>query len=404
MLRHSVAGKVAALQGTESLSETMVQVILKKAEKAPSACAILALNSKGHIVVESSGRVFPTASCTASSLKSSILPTTVHILSQHVIHQDALITAGLTRYPVTPSHAVVICRGGGELMSLPLPTFLKVMHTVRQVSATLNSGLSTHRCGMACDGSGALSLIPLHGVSKEWTAMVHNQEEYNALYPGYLTSKNGPKMADAFLEETRLRIAATTGIAEPFNNYFDGEASNQNIFARIIRGEIPQWRVWENEAYVAFLTPYGNTPGFTVLVPRKHLGSDIFELEHEDYRNIVKVAYNVAQYLKEAFGVKRCGIFFEGYEIDYAHVKLIPVHDQFTPQGQLYTPIAAPIPFGNIYPGFLTTQFGPLAFDLKSIGVHAKQLRELHVHRNQIVAPKTLQQPSTQSMEALQSP
>lgn len=404
ILRHSVAGKVAALPGTESLSETMAQVILKKAEKAPSACAILALNSMGHIVVESSGRVFPTASCTASSLKSSILPTTLHILSQHVIHQDALIIAGLTRYPITPSHAVVICRGVGELMSLSLPTFLKVMHTVRQVSATLNSGLSTHRCGMTCDGSGALSLIPLHGISKDWTAIVHNQEEYNALYPGYLTSKNGPKMADAFLEEMRFRIAATTGIAEPFNNYFDGEASNQNIFARIIRGEVRQSRIWENEAYVAFLTPYGNTPGFTVLVPRKHLGSDIFGLEDEDYKNIVKVAYKVAQYLKEAFGVKRCGIFFEGYEINYAHVKLIPVHEQFTSQGQLFTPIAAPTSFETIYQGVLTTQFGPPASDLKSIGVHAKQLRELHVQRNRIVAPKTWQQPSTHSMGALQSP
>lgn len=400
IVRHSVAGKVAALSTTESLSETIAQVILKKAEKAPSACAILALNSMGHIVVESSGRVFPTASCTASSLKSSILPTTLHILLQHVIHQDALIVAGLTRYPITASHAVVICRGVGE----PLPTFLKVMHTVRQVSATLNSGLSTHRCGMTCDGSGVLSLIPLHGISKEWTAIIHNQEEYNALYPGYLTSKNGPKMADAFLDEIRSRIAAITGIAEPFNNYFDGEASNQNIFARIIRGEVPQWRIWENKAYVAFLTPYGNTPGFTVLVPRKHLGSDIFGLEDKDYKNIVNVAYKVAQYLKEALGVKGCGIFFEGYEIDYAHVKLIPVHDQFTSQGRLFSPIAAPTSFENIYQGFLTTQFGPLASDLKSISVRAKHLRELHVQRNRIVAPKIWQQPSTHSMEALQSP
>ena len=216
----------------------MAQVILKKAEKAPSACAVLALNSMGDIVVESSGRVFPTASCTASSSKSSVLPATIHLLSQYVLYQDTLVVAGLTRYPITPSHAVVVCRGVAELMSLPLPTFLKVMHTVRQVSATLNFGLSTHRCGMACDGSGALSLIPLHGLSKDWKAIVHNQEEYNALFPGYLTSKNGSKMADAFLEETRFRIVVITGISKPFNNYFDGEALNQNIFARIIRGEL----------------------------------------------------------------------------------------------------------------------------------------------------------------------
>lgn len=336
--------------------------------------------------------------------KSSVLLTTIHLLSQHVFYQDALVVAGLTRYPITPSHAVVVSPGVGELMSLPLPTFLEIMHTVRQVSATLNFGLSTHRCGLACDGSGVLSLVPLHGLSKDWKAVVHNQEEYNALFPGYLTSKNGPKMADAFLEETRFRIAATTGISEPFNNYFDGGASNQNIFARIIRGELPQWRIWEDKAYVAFLTPYGNTPGFTVLVPRKHLGSDIFGLEDKEYRNIVEAAYEVAQYLKKAFGVKRCGIIFEGYEIDYAHVKLIPVHDRSTSQEQLFTPIAAPASFETFYQGFLTTQFGPPASDLELIGDNAKQLRELHVQRNRIVAPMTWQQPSTHSMEAPQSP
>ena len=41
-------------------------------------------------------------------------------------------------------------------------------------------------------------------------------------------------MADAFLEETRIRIAACTGIVKPFNNHFDGDASDQNIFARIV--------------------------------------------------------------------------------------------------------------------------------------------------------------------------
>ncbi len=182
-------------------------------------------------------------------------------------------------------------------------------------------------------------------------------------------------MADVFLEETRSRIAAATGIKEPYNNHFDGDSSNQNLFARLIRGEIPQWRIWEDKAHIAFLTPFGNTPGFTVLVPRKHLGSDILNLDDKEFAEIVEAAYRVAQYLKKAFSVKRCGIFFEGFQIDYAHVKLIPVH---TSQEQLFNPIAPPAPFQKTYEGFLTTQSEPLAFDLDSIADDAKQLRGLY--------------------------
>lgn len=65
-----------------------------------------------------------------------------------------------------------------------------------------------------------------------------------------------------------------------------------------------------------------------MLVPRKHLSSDIFGLNDHDYVDIITAAHTVAQHLKAAFGAKRCGMIFEGYEIDYAHVKLIPVHEQ----------------------------------------------------------------------------
>lgn len=403
ILRHSVAGKVAALSEIKDVNEATTQVITKKAEKAPSACAILAINSKGQIAVQSSGRVFPMACCTSSSSTSSVLSTTIPLLLQHTIHCDALSAAGLTRYPITPGHTVVACHGVSELMSLPWPIFWRVLYSVRELSATLTAGMSVHRCGLACDGSGIISLLPLHGLSKDWKAVLHAEEQYDAVFPGYLTSKDGPRMTDDVLEKTCSRVAATTGITRPFNNQFYGSKGNQNLFARIIRGEVTQWRVWEDNAHVAFLTPFGNTPGFTVLVPRKQLGSDILNLGETDFAQLMQAAHKVAQHLKKAFDVKRCGIFFEGYEIDYAHVKLVPVHDQITSEGRLFNPIAAPIPFQKIYKGFLTTQLGPLASDLNAIADDAKRLRELHFHRIRIEAPKSWKQPRTHYQTALQS-
>lgn len=311
---------------------------------------------------------------------SSLLQKHPLLLPQHVLHQDPLVIVGLTRYPTTPGHVIVQCREDKYLMALDVAKFSNILLTVRDVASTVASVLHTHRCGLTYDGSGTISIIPLHGVCKEWKPILHGQEEYHATFPGCLTSKNGPEMAYSVLEETRDRVARVSGITEPFDNTFNGDAADTNIFARIIRGELPQWRVWENNSHVAFLTPYGNTPGFTVVVPRKHLGSDIFALSGDEYVEMVRAAYTVAQHLKEAFGVERCGMFFEGYEIDYAHVKLVPIHDRLTFEGQNFNVIAGAAKFQDTYQGYLTTQLGPLASDLDGNTAQAKAMRNVHAH------------------------
>ncbi|KAI8964139.1 hypothetical protein F5Y11DRAFT_317436 [Daldinia sp. FL1419] len=47
--------------------------------------------------------------------------------------------------------------------------------------------------------------------------------------------------------------------------------------------KVEQWRVWEDYRHVAFLAPFSNTPGFTALVPRRHLSSDIFRVDSGSY-------------------------------------------------------------------------------------------------------------------------
>ena len=103
---------------------------------------------------------------------------------------------------------------------------------------------------------------------------------------------------------------------------------------------------------------------------------------------MIKAAYTVAQHLKTAFDVERCGMFFEGYEIDYAHIKLVPVHQNHS-NGKVFVPILGPTAYHKNYEGYLTTQFGPLASDLGALSVDAANLRKLLANQEQIVAPKT---------------
>ena len=69
----------------------------------------------------------------------------------------------------------------------------------------------------------------------------------------------------------------------------------------------------------------GNTP---VIVPRLHLSSDIFSLKDTDYEKLIEAAYKVTTLIKTALSVESACMIFEGFEIDYAHIKLIPFFKQ----------------------------------------------------------------------------
>ena len=70
---------------------------------------------------------------------------------------------------------------------------------------------------------------------------------------------------------------------------------------------------------------FPNIHGLTVVIPRRHLSSDILSLEIEEFEAIVIAAYTVSGILQTALDVERAGMFMEGFEIDHAHVKLLPV-------------------------------------------------------------------------------
>ena len=78
--------------------------------------------------------------------------------------------------------------------------------------------------------------------------------------------------------------------------------------------------------YVAFLTPSVNTDCFARLVPRKCRLSAIFSTENTHYTNLIDASYTLAGYLIIEFGVSHHGVTFKSSEIDYAHVKLLPIH------------------------------------------------------------------------------
>lgn len=97
-----------------------------------------------------------------------------------------------------------------------------------------------------------------------------------------------------------------------------------SIFTRIINGEIPSYRIAEDDRHYAFLDINPVSPGHVLVVP-KHEVSYIFDLDDEEYTALQVFAKRVAAGLRRAVPCKRVGVAVIGLEVPHAHIHLIPI-------------------------------------------------------------------------------
>ncbi len=101
------------------------------------------------------------------------------------------------------------------------------------------------------------------------------------------------------------------------------------IFCRIIAGEIPCYKVWEDEKHLAFLDIHPMREGHTLVIPKAH-APELFALDDAAYDALMRAAKMVAGKLKMALGIPRVGVAVEGFEVDHVHVHLIPMDHGFS--------------------------------------------------------------------------
>jgi len=95
------------------------------------------------------------------------------------------------------------------------------------------------------------------------------------------------------------------------------------LFSKIVRGEIPCHKVWEDERHLAFLDIRPMRPGHTLVIP-KDVTDYLFDLEPRAYGELMQAVRTVARLLKERLGCQRVVQVVLGYEVPHAHVHLIP--------------------------------------------------------------------------------
>ena len=152
------------------------------------------------------------------------------------------------------------------------------------------------------------------------------------------------------------------------------------IFCKIASGE---WKpmgngtIYETENYMAWLSPFPNTPGFTVVIPKQHYGSDVLQMSDSDLQEFILEVKKVSQLLLNYFpDVGRVGLIMEGTGIDHTHIKLYPMHGtEYMKQGERKTIPSDYHEYFATYPGYMASNDGPQA-DFTELENMAKWIRE----------------------------
>ncbi len=97
-----------------------------------------------------------------------------------------------------------------------------------------------------------------------------------------------------------------------------------SIFTKIIKGEIPSYKVAENNEFYAFLDINPNAKGHTLVVPKKEVNK-LFELDKDTYNGLMNFSREVAIAMKKVISCERIGMAVIGLEVPHVHVHLIPL-------------------------------------------------------------------------------
>lgn len=99
-----------------------------------------------------------------------------------------------------------------------------------------------------------------------------------------------------------------------------------SIFTKIVNGEIPAYKIAEDENFLAFLDVMPLAKGHTLVIPKKEVDL-IFDLDSEEYKNLWAFAQRVAKKVGKAIPCVRVGVAVVGLEVPHAHIHLVPLNN-----------------------------------------------------------------------------
>lgn len=100
-----------------------------------------------------------------------------------------------------------------------------------------------------------------------------------------------------------------------------------SIFTKIITGDIPCHKVYEDDRTLAFMDINPIQPGMILVISKKQI-DHVWDLDDEDYTALMTTVAKAGRKLREVFPTKRAAVIIEGFEVPHAHVKVFPVSNE----------------------------------------------------------------------------
>lgn len=101
------------------------------------------------------------------------------------------------------------------------------------------------------------------------------------------------------------------------------------IFCKIVKGDIPCYKIWEDEKYLAFLDAFPSMKGQTLVIPKEHSSEYLFEMDDKSFSELMLVSKKIARAIDSAINPIKTGLVVEGLEVGHVHVKLYPLNSPF---------------------------------------------------------------------------
>ncbi|HTZ42156.1 MAG TPA: HIT domain-containing protein [Candidatus Omnitrophota bacterium] len=128
------------------------------------------------------------------------------------------------------------------------------------------------------------------------------------------------------------------------------------IFCKIVKGEIPSAKIWEDKEFIAILDKSPNVNGMTLVMPKKHFDSNATDMPDKEYTDLMLAVKKVAKLLEKKLNVKRVAIVMEGLGVNHVHIKLYPLYGL---EKKFEETWAKEKKFFERYEGYISTHLGP---------------------------------------------
>lgn len=98
-----------------------------------------------------------------------------------------------------------------------------------------------------------------------------------------------------------------------------------SVFTKIIKGEIPCYKIYEDDKVIAFLDVHPQMPGHVLVVPKKQV-DHLWDLRDDDYEYLWRVVKKIGTHIKTVLDCPRVGVVVEGFGVPHVHVHLMPIY------------------------------------------------------------------------------